>query len=291
VLLEQWKCAGGAPFDGLRANGREIGSRAARVLASRLVDPFAALAPFYDLDLEGYEDDVRLYEQLLHSGVRRVLELGCGTGRVAAPLARAGLEVTGVDISPAMLAIGHERAGALGVRLIEGDMRALDLGEQFDAVLVPLGGLQHLETVDDLLAGLGTVARHLAPEGLGVVDVEAPHAEDFTAGPQPLVEHWTREWASGGGAQVTKTVAVDARPAEGVREVTWHFDVQPAEGPLRRVTQRFTLRTLTPAEIALAARIAGLEVTGEFGSYDLDPYDDGAERLIVTLEHARERDA
>lgn len=122
-----------------------------------------------------------------------------------------------------------------------------------------------------------------------------PNADDFTPGAQPLVEHWTREWTptgstrAGAGAPaaglVTKTVAVDARPSEGVRDVTWHFDVQPAEGPLHRVTQRFTLRTFTAAELDLAARLAGLAVTGEFGGYDLEPYDDGAERLVVTLEH------
>jgi SAM-dependent methyltransferase len=248
-----------------------------------LVDPFATLAPFYDLDLEGYEDDIRLYEQLLHTGVRRVLELGCGTGRVAAALARSGIEVTGVDLSPAMLDAARERVAGLPVRLVEADMRSLDLGERFDAVLVPLGGLQHLKTVDDLVAAMETISRHLEPEGIAAADVEAPHADDFTPGPQPVVEHWTRERD---GGLVTKWVAVDARPSEGLREVTWHFDAQPVEGPLRRVTQRFLLRTLTPGEIALAARLAGLAVTGEFGGYRLEPYEDGAERLIVTLGHA-----
>lgn len=249
-------------------------------------DPFASGAPFYDVDLEGYDDDVALYERLADAGWNSVLELGCGTGRVTVALARAGLAVTGIDISPAMLAIARERAaGITGVALIEADMRTLDLGERFDAVIVPLGALQHLESVDDLIAAMEAIARHLDPAGIAVVDVEAPNADDFTPGPQPLTEHWTRPWAAGGGALVTKLVSVDARPAEGVRDVTWHFDVQSPEGALRRVTQRFTLRTLTPAELELAGRVAGLSLTGLFGTYELDPFQDGDARLITTFEH------
>jgi SAM-dependent methyltransferase len=255
-------------------------------------DPFAFGAPFYDLDLEGYDDDVALYERLADAGWRTVLELGCGTGRVTVALARQGCTVTGIDVSSAMLALARERvAGVANVTLIEADMRMLDLGERFDSVIVPLGGLQHLEDVDDLVEAMRAIAHHLAPEGLAVIDVEAPHADDFTPGPQPLVEHWTRPWAAGGNVLVTKLVAVDAHPADGVRDVTWHFDVQSPEGALRRVTQQFTLRTLTPAELELSARVAGLAVTGMFGTYQLDPFGDGDERLIVTLEHADGPDA
>lgn len=250
-------------------------------------DPFASGAPFYDLDLEGYDEDVALYERLADVGWRTVLELGCGTGRVTAALARRGLTVTGVDISAAMLAIASERLSAEPhVELIEADMCGLALGSLFDAVIVPLGGLQHLASIDAVVEAMETAARHLAPEGLAVVDVEAPHADDFSPGPQPLTEHWTRPWTAGGGGLVTKLVSVDARPADGVRDVTWHFDAQSPEGALRRVTQQFTLRTLTPGEIQLAARIAGLNVTGLFGTYELEPFADGDARLIVTFEHA-----
>ena len=81
------------------------------------------MAQFYDLDFEGCDDDVVMYRELATSrsggGSAQVLELGCGTGRVAAPLAEAGLEVVGVDISPAMLALARERVGTLPVTLIE----------------------------------------------------------------------------------------------------------------------------------------------------------------------------
>ncbi len=239
------------------------------------------IARFYDLDLEGYEDDIALYAALAEEYGGPVLELGCGTGRVAAALAGAGAEVVGVDASGGMLEVA--RARSQQVQWIEGDMRALDLGRRFALVLVPLGGLQHLETVDDVVSAFEAIAQHLDDGGVAVVDVEAPGAEDFEAGPHPLLEHWTRHWDAG---QVTKLVSVFALPAVGLREVTWHFDVQGAEGGLRRETAHFTMRTFTAAELELAGRVAGIEVLAVHGDYDGAPYDDGAPRLIVTFGRA-----
>ena len=62
-------------------------------------DAWALTAPFYDLDLEGVEDDIVMYREIASRQGKTVLELGCGTGRVAVPLAESGLTVTGVDLS------------------------------------------------------------------------------------------------------------------------------------------------------------------------------------------------
>lgn len=254
-------------------------------------DPFARIAPYYDLDLDGFEDDLALYLDLAGRAARRgsgedVLELGCGTGRVAAALASAGFGVAGVDYSTAMLEAARGRTAGLPVRLIEGDMRSLALGERFGLVLIPLGGLQHLETTEEIAATLASVAAHLAPDGLAALDVEAPHADDWLPGPRPLVEHWTRPLdGADGESLVTKLVAVESVPSESLRLVTWHFDVQPACGALRRVTEQFALRVITAGEIELAARLAGLRVDAWYGDYAGSPPRDGDERLIAVLRH------
>ena len=266
-------------------------------------DPFASIARFYDLDLDGFDDDVALYLDLAaRPGACEhdadVLELGCGTGRVAAALAGAGLRTVGVDLSPAMLHIARGRVHGLPVRLVEGDMRDLALGEHFTTVLIPLGGLQHLVTVDEIVAALATVAAHLAPGGRAAVDVESPHPDDWLPGPRPLLQHWTRPLSASGpgevsgvpsgvpsGVIVTKLVAVESRPAEALRLVTYHFDVQSPEGPLQRVTQQFPLRVITAGELELAARLARLRVAAWYGDYDGAPVREGDERLIAVFEH------
>jgi SAM-dependent methyltransferase len=247
-------------------------------------DRWSATTPFYDLDLEGVEDDIEMYRQIAGSRRGSVLEIGCGTGRVAIPLARDGLRVTGVDYSPAMLAVARARSRGLRVSWVEGDMREVRLGRTFATVLVPFGTLQHLATPDEVVMGMQTVAAHLARNGYAVVDIESPHPEDLKPGPQPLVMHWTRAWQ---GGQVSKLVAVDVRPAEGLREVTFHFDAQAAEGSLRRSSHTFVLRVITAGELELAARLAGLELVAAYGDYEMSPVSDGDDRLIAVFGHAR----
>ena len=249
------------------------------VPASSESDPFAALARFYDLDLEGYVDDLHLYRHLAAEVGGAVLELGCGTGRVTAALVDENLTVVGIDLSPNLLAIARERLAGSGVTLHLADFRTVSLEERFGLVLIPLGGLQHMSTTSDLVAALATAAHHLAPGGLVVVDVEAPTEDDFTPIPQPLVEHWTkqRRLPDGQWEQVTKLVSVVAHPVDGSRDVTWHFDVQRESGSLRRTTAQFPLRTITLGELELAGRLAGLDVNVAWGDYDFSPVDDGAD--------------
>lgn len=246
-------------------------------------DPFASIAAFYDLDFEDFTDDVAFYQRLVEIHGTRVLELGAGTGRVAVPLAEAGAKVTGVDVSAGMLDLARARAAEAGVdlTLVDADIRTLRLRGRFDLVIAPLGTLQHMETPDDLVAALKTMARHLASGGVAVVDVESPVPDDFDPSPQPLIQHWSKPWRDG---RVTKIVSVDAIPSEGTKDVTWHYDVTDAQGRLTRITSEFALRTFTAPEIALAARLAGLRVAARFAGYEFDPYHDGAERLVVILQ-------
>jgi len=248
-------------------------------------DPFASIAEFYDLDFEDFADDVAFYERLVEIHGLRVLELGAGTGRVAVPLAQAGAKVTAVDLSPGMLDVARARAAEASVSLtmVDADFRPLRLRGRFDVVLAPLGTLQHMETPDDLVLALEAMARHLAAGGVAVIDVEAPVPDDFDASPQPLVQHWTKPWGDG---RVTKVVSVDAIPSEGIKEVTWHYDVADAQGRLTRVTTEFLLRTFTAPELELAARLAGLRVAARFAGYEFEPYHDGADRLVMILQAA-----
>lgn len=247
-------------------------------------DPWSATAPFYDLDLEGVEDDVTMYREIATRHGGAVLELGCGTGRVALALAQAGLTVVGVDYSGAMLDVARDEAEGLPLTLIEADMRDVSLDQKFASVLIPLGGLQHMETATEVADVFATVARHLESDGLAIVDIEAPQPDDLTPGPRPLIAHWTRPWR---GGSVTKLVAVEGRPSECRRIVTFHYDVQPAEGPLHRVSHEFNLRVITSGELELAARLAGLEMTALYGDYELSPFEDGDLRQVAVFEHAQ----
>lgn len=250
---------------------------------ARFEDAFAGIAEFYDLDFEDFYDDAAFYQRLVEIHGPRVLELGVGTGRIAVPLAEGGATVTGVDLAQGMLAIARRRAGSLGITFVESDIRSVRLPDRFDLVIAPLGTLQHMETPDDAVAALETMASHLAEDGVAVIDVESPVPDDYDPSPQPLIQHWSKPWRDG---RVTKVVSVDAIPSEGAKAITWHYDIAEQDGALRRLTAEFLLRTFTSPELELAARIAGLRVAARFSDYDFNPYFDGAERLVMILQRA-----
>jgi len=123
------------------------------------VEDFGAL---YDaIPAYGARADVAFYlEEAERAGASsRVLELGCGTGRLTLPLAQAGHEVTGIDLSPAMLARARAKLGAQPssvrdrVTLLEGDVSRIELSETpaFDLVVAPFRVLQHFVAIDDQL--------------------------------------------------------------------------------------------------------------------------------------------
>ena len=137
------------------------------------------VAARYEKAVPLQDGEVDFYLELAHAAESRglaTLELAAGAGRVAVPLAQAGVRLTGLDSSPAMLAIAREKSAGLdNVRWLEGDMRAFDLGEQFGLIFIAIGTFQLLLEVEDQLACLRCVHQHLAPEGRFAFEVESPN--------------------------------------------------------------------------------------------------------------------
>lgn len=131
---------------------------------------------------KNYEAECDLLEEIFHRYCPElrptILDLGCGTGNHALSLARRGYQVVGVDRSPEMLAIARDKSSKLGNNAAlqvpafhQGDLRTLDLGQQFDAVLMMFNVLGYQLANDDVLTALTTVRRHLKPSGLFVADL------------------------------------------------------------------------------------------------------------------------
>lgn len=143
----------------------------------RLYDD-ADLAQFYDLDNDWGSDLGFCFD--LAKDAQSVLDLGCGTGRLAAAIAAEyGVPVTGVDPAAAMLAIARQRPGGDGVDWIAADARHLRLPRRFDLVLLTGHAFQVFLTRDDRSAVLATIARHLDPTGRFIFDSRNPAAEEW----------------------------------------------------------------------------------------------------------------
>ncbi|MHB8516363.1 MAG: class I SAM-dependent methyltransferase [Dehalococcoidia bacterium] len=245
------------------------------------------LAALYDVVWGDLSDDLQMYEQFARRGELPSLELGAGSGRVALHLARAGLDVVGIDASLAMLAraaAALDPATAPHVRLVEADMRDFDLGgEKFDLVYCAANTFQHLLSTDDQLAALRGVARHLAPGGVYVMQVRAPRTVDWGVERTPLYLRWTRP-LPGSEDRLMRLDSTTVSPAEQTATTQHVFDRVSHTGAVSRRIIEYTLRYTGLAEWRLLLPRAGLRVESVYGDPDLSPYTDESDTMVIVAE-------
>ncbi len=244
---------------------------------------FDRFARFYDLDYEPFQDDVALYQGFAERTGGPLLELGCGTGRLLLPLARAGFEITGVDMSPRMLAISEEKVNAAGlgkqVTLVQADMREVDLPQRFRMAFIAINSFMHLTTLEDQLQALRTLHRLLLPGGLLVIDVDNPQLQHLLEadGRLDLQGRW---FDPSSGATVLKYLSRTLDSARQLQDVLFIYDEVFPDGTSRRTLAPFQARYLYRFEGELLLDKAGFTPEQVYGSYDLDPYESDSERMI-----------
>ena len=202
-----------------------------------------------------------------------LLDLGCGPGRYALPLARLGCEVTGVDRTEAFLAEARRRADADGleVELVRADMREFVRAEAYDVVISMLTSFGYFVDPDDDLKVLENVRQSLRPGGILLID---------TIGKEVLGRIFqARDWKRVG----EEVWLFERRPvrAWSWMESTWiriHGEARQEFEIGHRLYSAFELGTL--------ARAAGFAETAAYGNIEGGPYDQSASRLVVLARKA-----
>ncbi len=251
-------------------------------------DPATAqsLARLYDLDLSDDPGDLDLYLALATRTGGPILELAVGSGRLAVPLAEAGHDVTGVDIDAAMLARARDRADASSVSarltLVEADLVDLALPDagRFKLALLALNSLLVLPTRSAQRAALRTLARHLAPGGVAVVDIWLPDADDLARYDGRIILEWPRLDPETGGI-VTKSGSAQHDAASATITVTTIFEEGRQGEPTRRWVRRDRMRLVSADDLREFAEDAGLVVEMVAGDYELGHAGPGSERAIL----------
>jgi SAM-dependent methyltransferase len=223
--------------------------------------------------------------------LRSVLELAAGPAEHSRELARRGLDATTVDLSAAMCARARERAAAdaIGLTVVQADMRDFALSRQFDLAITMLNSLCHLLTLDDLLRHLASVARHLAPGGLYIA--ELAHPADFFGAERRTSSEWSSE-VDGGTVRVRWGGGSDE--IDPVTQITReHVSVtyRKRDGAVRTVADVVPNRFWTATELIAAIRLAGgFALVASYGDFDVGtPVEAaGAWRLILVLRREAE---
>lgn len=245
-------------------------------------------APFYDWENARTvaRRDIRFWQELAGRQSSAVLELGCGTGRLALPLLKSGVPLVGIDRSEAMLGRARTKARRARVldraRFVRGDIRHLPFRTRpgFGLVMAPYGMLQSLTRERDLRATLAAVARVLRRDGIFGIDLV------------PDLPRWSEY-----NRRVTLSGSRDARTHLTLRETVRQdrrrgltmFDqeyVERRDG--RRRLHRFalTFRTLSVAQMRRRLEQAGLEVRAVLGDYRGGPWHPDADVWIILASRA-----
>ncbi|MCH8184885.1 MAG: class I SAM-dependent methyltransferase [Chloroflexi bacterium] len=245
---------------------------------------FDQWAEVYDSVYSYVTDDIPFYIDEARSAGGSVLELGCGTGRVAIPIAQAGIEIVGLDSSAAMLEVAGRKAqkapGARGLRLVEADMRDFSLDEVFGLVIIPFRGFLSLLSVEDQIQALANVRAHLAPGGKLAFNIFVPdlnmlvqegdvayHLRDVTdsdTGRRLVV--WHQSAYDNHNQIISARVIVDDLEADGVVGRRFYRDFQ------LRYSHRWEIRHLL--------EVCGFEIVDLFGDFERSPFDETSTEMV-----------
>jgi len=243
-------------------------------------DEYAPIAELYD-HVVAYRDrpDVDFFVGAAREAGSPVLELGCGTGRVLIPTARAGIDIVGLDSSPSMLAecrgrLAEETAPVRSrVELVQADMRRFDLGRVFPLATMPFRPFQHLVTVEEQLSSLESISRHLAPGGLLILDLFNPSLDALVNRPLGQEVDEGPEFSLPDGRRVTRRHRIVSHDRPGqVNRVELIYDVVHAGGRAERLVHAFSMRYLFRFEAEHLLARAGFEVVQLYGGYDKSAY-------------------
>lgn len=240
----------------------------------------------YDME-DASDTGVVFYSALAQEAGGSVLEIACGTGRVAIPIARLGFPVTGVDIVPGMLERARSKSVGLPVRWVAGDARSFDLHEHFRLIFLTGNAFQAFLTNDDQAAVLQRVRAHLHPEGLFAFETRNPLFPNSETPEGLFVTLDTDDVEATGpsfiNAQGCEVHVSRTRVYDHVAQILhlttfkrWHGD----EDEQTKVT-RIALRYTFPQELAALLHYNGFTIIRQYGDWNLEALTATSPSIIV----------
>lgn len=253
----------------------------------------------YDLEHGRPEPDIEFYVRLAQEWrPARLLELGCGTGRITLPLASAphksNLSITALDLSAEMLQAARRKSSETGaptaanLNWIEADLRTWRSPERYDLILSPCGTLCHLLALEDQLTAWRTAYLNLNAGGRFVADVSMPNlpafAESMQNPPRALLE-WDRDTSGsdddGDDRRLIRCKALLYDAASQQASVRFFYDkIREQEEPERFLSD-YERHVYFPRELELLFRSSGFLIESVWGDYSRGALRNDSRNLIM----------
>ena len=220
----------------------------------------AEVAARYDKHLRGDEEQAASFLAAYASG-GDALEFAIGTGRIAIPLMEAGVRVDGIEASPHMVEKLQAKPQGKDIKVTIGDMSQMTTNRQYDLVYLVYNTIFNLLTEEDQIRCFENAARHLRPNGHFVVEAELPHA-------------WIKKGQSGyvhAEHVGTTEVMLDVARYDPATQLLEENHIRITEDGIR--FGPIVGRLISPGEMDLMARIAGLTLVERFGNWQRSSFD------------------
>ena len=254
-------------------------------------DPW--ISELYDLRYRrtGIDRDIALWLALAEDSGGPVLELACGTGRALLPVARAGHEITGLDLSPHQLAVARRKLAQESaevqarVRLVEGDMSGFDLGERFGLIFITFRSFQALLERSQQRGCLLCCARHLKPGGRLGIDVFNLRRSRLAA--QGAIEETPGEFRGPDGGVVRETGCTEYDIA--TQRLIWRsrYESTAPDGTATVREYALELRYFFRFEMEWMFEACGFEVEALYGDFDRSPFTADSPEMIFVAKPVR----
>jgi len=230
----------------------------------------------YDAENKIFTGDIPFYRDLATAFGGPVLEVTCGSGRVTIPLAKAGIEVTGLDISQPMIDRAREKAIAAGVTIdwVTADCRDFDLGRRFALIIMPFNAIAHIHDRESHEALFEAVSRHLRIDGRFVLSWFNPDHRWLYRDPDKRYPCFEYTMPDGTPVVVTESNWYDR--ASQINHSKWYYKYGDAE----EVVRENNMRQLYPQELDCLLHYNGLKLEAKYGDYDKAPFESSSRYQI-----------
>lgn len=239
-----------------------------------------SLAQYYDL-VNDFEDDVEFFVDFALEKGGKTLELACGTGRMTIPLAKNGVNITGIDVSEEMLSLAKEKALKEGANIDfqKQNMINFKLDEKFDFIFCIHNSFSHVDGFEDVNTFFENVKNHLTDDGTFILQVFNPDFFFFTRNPNeqfPLksfIDPKTQKVV-----ELEESSFYDDETQ--IHFMKWHFK---QEGK-KEQTINWSQRVYYPQELEYIVQFCGFEIVNKFGDFDESEFANDSETQILVLK-------
>ena len=236
-----------------------------------------SLAKHYDR-INDFDFDIPFYKKYAEG--KKVLELGCGTGRVCLPLAKAGTDITGIDVSDEMLEEAKLKAKneKLAIDFQKEDIIHFQSEEKFHLILCIHNSFSHVNGLENLRSFFDSVKRNLTNDGTFILQVFNPDFYFFTRDPEE--KYPLKTYQDPYSDEMVELLENNYYDDESqINYMKWYFQIGDKE-----IVKSFNQRVYFPQELDYLVQLFGFEIVDKFGDFEETPFVDMPDTQVLVLK-------